>query len=707
MTPRSAAKCQQVRLSSQHGRIRGALLRFLGAATLAVGVYGIAGYFGGPWLVDRWLAQYSNAAPMRTAAREIVRFDPFTLVGEIAGLEMRDARTGAAFAARRVAISFSARSFIERRGMVRSIEIAEPRIEIGSLSELAAAVRAARDGRLGAVEIQRLELTGGAFAAGAAAARTVDLSGLALTLTAFDARSGDPGAFRLEATTAGGGNIAVEGSLAASLRQAQGNLRLGNIALDAVAGWLGGTLAEVDPRGRLELTSAFDVQSLLSEPTLELTEASLAFSDLSLRPAGDMRVTAERLDAGATATVSTNAGTPGISARLEANDARLVIEDEHVAPPQDFAFEDVALLVTVDGEDGLSVVLGGHMLEAGAAAVSVRVPAQTASRRVAIEVADLPASITSVYAADALGRRLAAGTTDLAVDYTLNGTRADGTFRVVAHDLAFAAATTNTPAANDETPSLELAAALLENSDGVIDLELRFAGTAAAVRDTVADMLTARIAAVTQTPFDTLAALVDGAAPSASAVAFLPGDAALNDRARATVTALADALSARPRLGLLIHSGYDPQADRDALARQQIELHVQLATAGPVSQARPAPVDFGSPRARDVLDEFASERLPGERVAQLAARFDCEGALASVCERAYYEQIFDALVANEEIRPTALGRLGRFRAQSIADALRQLGIAPERIEVAGSQDVVETPFGIGLPVELTARDTQP
>ena len=53
-----------------------------------------------------------------------------------------------------------------------------------------------------------------------------------------------------------------------------------------------------------------------------------------------------------------------------------------------------------------------------------------------------------------------------------------------------------------------------------------------------------------------------------------------------------------------------------------------------------------------------------------------------------------------------LSRLGRFRAQSVVDALRQRGITDERIELVTGNNAVETPFGIGLPVELTALDTE-
>jgi hypothetical protein len=251
-----------------------------------------------------------------------------------------------------------------------------------------------------------------------------------------------------------------------------------------------------------------------------------------------------------------------------------------------------------------------------------------------------------------------------------------------------------------------MAAALLEDRDRQISLSLPFASSSGTVFDAATAALRARVAALTETPFIALEPAIEAGSPLASAIPFLPGDAALGDAALLTIDQLTTALNDRPRLGTRILGGYDPDADRDALARQQIELHVQLATAGPGDQSRPAPVDFDSPRVRDVLDEFAGERLTADRVAALTDRYNCDGAFSAICQRSYYRVVFDALVANEEIAPTTLNRLGRFRAQSIADALRQRGIADSRIEV-GSGNVVETPFGVGLPFDLVVADSEP
>jgi hypothetical protein len=135
---------------------------------------------------------------------------------------------------------------------------------------------------------------------------------------------------------------------------------------------------------------------------------------------------------------------------------------------------------------------------------------------------------------------------------------------------------------------------------------------------------------------------------------------------------------------------------------QQIELHVLLDTAGP--QARSAPIDFESPRAQDILDEFAGERLSASQRTSIAARFDFDrdGDVEPAWRAVYYRALAEALAANETIADTALMRLGRFRAQSIANALTELGIPAERVEIGrgdlavqGDRQHIRVPIHVG------------
>lgn len=321
---------------------------------------------------------------------------------------------------------------------------------------------------------------------------------------------------------------------------------------------------------------------------------------------------------------------------------------------------------------------------------------------------ELAAERMSPYARAVLGRGLAAGRIDLALDYQLTG-EPSGRLGIGADGLLFAPAlgARASDGGDADTNALELAVALLESPDGRLELAVPL--TTVRFGDAVRSALRRRIRALTDAPFDVLGRLVGMSGMRLADVAFEPGTAALSESALETLAALAEALGARPKLGLRVPGTFHPSLDRDALAAQQIELHVLLATAGPTARARPAPIDFASPRAHDVLDEFAGERLPAARIQAIAARFAeslAEDAAPGL-RAPYYRGLFDALAANETIEPQALRRLARFRAQAVADTLARRGIATERIAIDAVMALDVNAAGIDLPLELGPADRGP
>ena len=672
-----------------------------GALVLAVVLGGIAAIYAVPWTIDRSLAAYANAAPGRVATRESIQFDPLTLSVEIRGLELGDAASGSRFSAERVAIDLAARSFFELRAVASAVTVDEPRLTLASVSGLPALGRKTRPALLEAAHIDRLEVADGSFLAAAGGEQPIELTGIALTLRDIDGRSGNEAPFRLAATTPAGAGMEAEGSLSPALDAASGSLRLEAFGLEAIASRLGGTLGSLDMRGQLDLNARLDAARLLTDPVVELTDATIEVTALSLTPAPGIGVgTASAVASGATVVFRPAAATIGIALALEAGE--LTVIDLGAAPRRRFDVVGASLEATADTGGAETVLaLAGTIEDAGAASLVVRTPRESA-REVSISAAGIPAATLSPYAVDALGRGLADGTYDLDLDYTVEGPLVVGRLELTAGGLSFA--TPAVPASGGEFAAddslLELAAALLENRDGRLAVAAAFAAAAGTMRESVATALNARLDAIAARPLAALAPLF-GAAGGVGSIPFAAGETEIGDAAAASIARLATALEARPRLGLRVH-GATADADRDALAKQQIELHVQLATAGPALEARPQPVNFDSVRARDVLNEFAGERLPAPRLGALAARFGCESTQSTSCVRDYYESVFDALVENEAIAPTTLNRLGRFRAQSVVDALTALGIDAARLEVAPARTVDAVSARVGLPLEFRA-----
>ncbi|MBN1237314.1 MAG: DUF748 domain-containing protein [Gammaproteobacteria bacterium] len=430
--------------------------------------------------------------------------------------------------------------------------------------------------------------------------------------------------------------------------------------------------------------------------------------------------------------------------RLEITGGRIDVEDRSVMPAARVSLEAAEGVVGFagPGQDEVVVEVEGAVGGDGHGAVAIRF-AGGAPRSVGLDLRGFAAATLSPYFETASGRALAAGTVDLDLDYRYRDQRHDGVARLTTQDLVLRdaedaarpapgaaeppsagpadagagaarsadggdgagdAQRENSVVRSAQLDEWSLAQALLQDADGRIVLTLPLdgaAGAAAALRGALEEA----VLDVTAEPFDVLAALVDGEAASLRAVSFEPGVAEPRDAAAAKFAALAAALERRPRLGLLVAGRADPELDRDALATQQIELHVTLATAGPTLVARPTPVDFTSPRAWDVLDEFAAERLGAERLETVASYFerDTNGRVVEGDKPAYYRTLFDELVANESIPEAALIRLGRYRARAIVDALTRLGIAPERLET-GRAVLVESVDTAGVGA---GRDAAP
>ena len=330
------------------------------------------------------------------------------------------------------------------------------------------------------------------------------------------------------------------------------------------------------------------------------------------------------------------------------------------------------------------------------------------TRDVTLELDAVPAELFAEHARRLAGYALGGGTIDAALEYRADDAGVEGHVRAGGRRLVIEGTRDAADAAD-----VELALALLEDADGVAATAFDFAapGDAAERVDRVlAAAIVAHLAAVAAEPFAALGAAAGVEAAALEIVPFRPGEAGPAETE--TLAALAEALLARPRIGVRVQGVADGGLDRDALAAQQIELHVTLATAGPTLVARPQPVDFESPRHRDILDEFAGERLSAEERETIASYFTRtpDGGVVEHERSAYYRAIFEALVENEPIPESGIERLARYRARAIADSLIAQGVDETRIEIAPAivrhDGASDTRIEVPLDVFALAEDAE-
>ena len=286
----------------------------------------------------------------------------------------------------------------------------------------------------------------------------------------------------------------------------------------------------------------------------------------------------------------------------------------------------------------------------------------------------------SPYFAQIAGRGIAAGTGNVTLHYERRETttRIDGRIDVDRLQLGDDVATN----ASVTTP-LDFAAALTTDDTGRIDLSIPILKTGSDVDPAAAiiDSLNDYIKALAASPFDVLQVIAGREEEHLNILAFPSGSAEITPAAAEKIASLAGALEQRPLLALRAYPAYDPVADRDAIAAQQVHLHIRLATsADSFGVSTQTSLDLADPKVRMILDEFAGARLPESRRLAISRRF--EGKDVS-----YYQALHDALVANEDVSETVLRRLARFRARSVVGALAESGVDEKRLLLA---DTIET-----------------
>jgi hypothetical protein len=254
--------------------------------------------------------------------------------------------------------------------------------------------------------------------------------------------------------------------------------------------------------------------------------------------------------------------------------------------------------------------------------------------------------------------------------------------------------------ATDDTLMLELALALAADAAG--QSAFSFQGSvgdspAQSVVSVFTDSLAAHFDTLAARPFGVLAEVAGEPGAVLDEVVFLPGSAEMAPAAMGTLALLGNALAMRPQLDLRVRPAYDVTTDRDAIAAQQVRLHIALATsAGAVDRGDATGPDFGDPRVRDILDEFA-----GARLSEARRRSISRGAGD---ETTRYRDIYLALVANERVSETVLRRLARFRARSLVDAFEREGIDRNRFSVGDAIDVTATDAGtVSVKLDVKAR----
>jgi hypothetical protein len=252
---------------------------------------------------------------------------------------------------------------------------------------------------------------------------------------------------------------------------------------------------------------------------------------------------------------------------------------------------------------------------------------------------------------------------------------------------------------------LDLAVAILSDSQGVIDLALPVRGNVDhpefSYGELVWQALTNVITKIATAPFRALAGLFGGAgSENVDAIAFEAGSDTVPPPEREKLKRVTEVLGKRPQLKLTVHGRYETKADGEALrslqVRRDLARHLELKLS---PGEDPGPVAFDRPKIQRALERLYGER--GARVEELQA--EQEKATGKKVERvnpvlvaldrgagdrSFYEAIFRRLVETARLPDAELTALAQRRAEATARMLKESAAdVAARVEVGNSEAV--------------------
>lgn len=445
----------------------------------------------------------------------------------------------------------------------------------------------------------------------------------------------------------------------------------------------------------------------------------------------------------ATATQATDATFPVRVRRVRLQNAKLDFADLSLRPQ--FAAKIYELNGVVTGlstkRDARSQIeLDGRIDEFGLARVRGQLnpfaPTDNTDLNVVFKNVDMVSA--SPYTMKFAGYKVAEGKISLDLQYKVRNRQLDGTNQIVLDKLTLGERIDSPDAL--KLP-LELALAILKDSDGRIDLGLPVSGDmndpqfsyGALIWKAVGNVLTKIVTA----PFRALGNLLGISADKLEAIDFDAGSAVLLPPEREKLKQVAQILAKREQLKLAVPGQY---SDTDAAAlRAQAVRRAVAAKAGIKLEAgeEPGPLNLGERKIRGALRDLYGERfgkaeLDKQKKAAESAAPAAVGAAASasasapaatakipVLQRlgkliegepqvadtgAFYQGLREQLEAKQPLPADALSKLGTQRSAAILAALQQDGTPAARVS-AGAPEKTEAAPGklVGLKLGLAAQ----
>jgi hypothetical protein len=357
-----------------------------------------------------------------------------------------------------------------------------------------------------------------------------------------------------------------------------------------------------------------------------------------------------------------------------------------------------------DAETRATMKLDGRVDEFGLVKVDGALSAFRPKLFTDIKVAfrNVPMNTLSPYSATFAGRRIKAGTMNVELEYKIDRSALAGDNKVVLRELQLGERV--------ESPGamrlpLDLAIAILSDSEGKIDIELPVRGNVDQPEFSYGHLiwqaLVTVITKIATSPFRALGGLFGGSdAEGLQSIAFEAGTDTVLPPEREKLKRVAEVLAKRPRLKLTVHGGYETKADGEALRALHVRGDLARRLGVKLKPGEdPGPVAFDQAKTQRALETMLNERAGAKAVEDFQTGY--EKAKGKKAERAspllsivgrgspdrdFYQALFGRLVETTPLSDDEVTALGRRRGEATSRVLKEsAGSSAERVEVGDSE----------------------
>ncbi len=320
------------------------------------------------------------------------------------------------------------------------------------------------------------------------------------------------------------------------------------------------------------------------------------------------------------------------------------------------------------------------------------------------------------YSATFAGRQIQSGKLSLDLEYKIQQGQLQGDNKIILNKFTLGE---RIESASATSLPLDLAIAILEDADGIIDLELPVSGSLEDPQFSYGGLIWKAIVNVVGkivlAPFRALGNLLGAGGEKHEHIVFEAGQARLLPPERDKLKQLAQTLAKRPNLVLTASTTWNPVSDRLALQENQIRRDIAVQLGRKLApDEEPGPVSTAQPKTQEALEKLYTSRFSSEALKNLKEKFaqanpqpapsSTTGKLLSRLSSLMKSKpaplseqetlqlkgadlhvlLYQSLLEKTTVNEQQLKTLAEERAQAIQKALLRAGIGPEKISLQAS-----------------------